>query len=444
MKTDEHISNEPLGLASIMEKISAFKNMSLREKLQSGKENLQRASSRLKGNSESEEDKRVDAPLATSANNSYNTTSSRYSMTDNRSSSDEDRYNNTNTRYNAAYTRYSTEDNRYNTADTRYTATDNRHSNADVRNNTADLRHNTTADLRHNNTADLRHNTVDVRHNTVDNRQNTAAHNLSFTGKVEPVDAHKNKGKMTRNLEKLFSLDRSNLLSSDHTTSFYKSTKNKIIIFEKDISEIPSTVTIKDGTKVYVYTVKYKADYTPILYPAYDEKEIAGDIIYMDNEEIWYKDFHKLTLGYNNGTSMEFHVVRMSELPGVKEEDLVPYVKRYFAINRSPKMSKLVKENALLLNNIIKMSDNYLIYRHVNNSYSIFVYSYAILGFNEIKLERLPAISMSSYDALLSPEILRFILENKFPLEEFEEKGGYIEYTKEIGRNRITLMRFKL
>ena len=33
MKSDEHISNEPLGLASIMEKISAFKNMSLLEKL---------------------------------------------------------------------------------------------------------------------------------------------------------------------------------------------------------------------------------------------------------------------------------------------------------------------------------------------------------------------------------------------------------------------------
>ena len=69
---------------------------------------------------------------------------------------------------------------------------------------------------------------------------------------------------------------------------------------------------------------------------------------------------------------------------------------------------------------------------------------YAILGFNEIKLDRLPAISMSSFDTLLSPEILRFILENNFPIEDFEEKGGYIEYTKEIGRNRITLMRFKL
>ena len=88
------------------------------------------------------------------------------------------------------------------------------------------------------------------------------------------------------------------------------------------------------------------------------------------------------------------------------------------------------------------MSDNYLIYRHVI-PYSIFVYSYAILGFNEIKLDRLPAISMSSLDTLLSPEILRFILENNF-IEDFEEKGGYIEYTKEIGRNRITLMRFKL
>ena len=129
---------------------------------------------------------------------------------------------------------------------------------------------------------------------------------------MEPVEVSKNKSKMTKNLEKLFSLDRSNLLSSDHSTAFYKSTKNKIIIFEKDISEIPCTVTIKDGTKVYVYTVKYKADYTPILYPAYDEKEIEGEIIYMDNEEIWYKDFHKLTLGYNNGASMEFHVVRMS------------------------------------------------------------------------------------------------------------------------------------
>ncbi len=415
MKSDEHISNEPLGLASIMEKISAFKNMSLLEKLQSGKENLQRASSRLKGNNNHEEEKKIDTPIPTAASNNYNTASSRYNLTENRTSSADNRYPSTDDRYKA------TDNNMYNSTDTRYNTTDSRY-----------------------NTTDTRYNTADNRHNTLDNRYNTSTHNLSFTGKIEPVDPHKNKGRMTRNLENLFGLDRSNLLSSDSSTSFYKSAKNKIIIFEKDISEIPCTVTIKDGTKVYVYTVKYKADYTPILYPAYDEKEIDGEIIYMDNEEIWYKDFQKLTLGYNNGTSMEFQVVRLSELPGVKEEDLIPYVKRYFAINRSPKMSKLVKENGLLINNIVKMSDNYLIYRHVNNSYSIYVYSYAILGFNEIKLERLPAISMSSYDALLSPEILRFILENKFPLEEFEEKNGYIEYTKEIGRNRITLMRFKL
>lgn len=399
MKSNEHVSNEPFGLASLMEKISAFKNMSLREKLQNGIENLRGSSGRLNDDSDTEEDMIIDSPISDKAIISYNSSSSRYNMTDNKPSSDDTMYNTSSTN-NTNNTRYSANTNRYNT-------TEDSHSSADA-------------------------------------RYNTTTNNLSFTGKIEPVEPHKNRGKMTRNLENLFGLDRSNLLSSDHTTAFYKSTKNKIIIFEKDISEIPCTVTIKDGTKVYVYTVKYKADYTPILYPAYDEKEIDGEVIYMDNEEIWYKDFHKLTLGYNNGTSMEFHVVRMSELPGVKEEDLIPYVKRYFAINRSPKMSKLVKENALHLNNIVKMSDNYLIYRHVNNSYSIYVYSYAILGFNEIKLERLPAISMDSYDTLLSPEILRFILENKFPLEEFEEKNGYIEYTKEIGRNRITLMRFKL
>ena len=53
-------------------------------------------------------------------------------------------------------------------------------------------------------TLDTRYNTADNRHNTLDNRYNTSTHNLSFTGKIEPVDPHKNKGRMTRNLENLW------------------------------------------------------------------------------------------------------------------------------------------------------------------------------------------------------------------------------------------------
>lgn len=258
----------------------------------------------------------------------------------------------------------------------------------------------------------------------------------------EFINSVKHKNAKTKNLETLLGLDKSLLVSSDKTTSFYKHSKNKIVIFEKDILENPCSITIKDSSKVSIFVVKY-SDYTPFLYPAYDEREITGQIVYMDNDQIWYRDMDKLTLGFNTGSSMEFSLVKVSELIDFTEEDFVPYIKKHFAIIRSAKLSKLVEDKDLLVNNIIKINDAYIIYKN-KEGYSIYIYNYSIQDFDEIYLSHLPKINLNSFGALLAPDILRFIRENNYPIEQFEEKGGYIEYNREVGRNKISVLRFKI
>jgi hypothetical protein len=258
----------------------------------------------------------------------------------------------------------------------------------------------------------------------------------------EFIDTVKHKNTKTKNLETLLGLDKSQLISSDKTTSFYKHSRNKIVIFEKDILENPCSITIKESTKVNIFLVKY-SEYIPFLYPAYDEKDITGQIIYMDKDQVWYRDMDKLTLGYNNGNTMEFSTVKISELAGFTEEELVPYIKTYFSIIRSPKVSKLVKEKSLLVANIIRLGDSYVIYKNHEN-YVVYIYSYNLQNYDELNLKRLPKISLSSFDALLASDIIKYIKENNYPIEEFEEKGGYIEYNREVGRNKISVMRFKV
>ena len=252
----------------------------------------------------------------------------------------------------------------------------------------------------------------------------------------------KHRNTKTRNLEVLLGLDKSQLISSDKTTSFYKHSRSKIVIFEKDILENPSSVTIKEATKVSIFIVKYD-NYTPFLYPSYDEKDIPGQIIYMDKDQIWYRDMDKLSLGYNNGSSMEFYTVKISELAGFNEESLIPYIKTYFSILRSPKISKLVTDKSLFINNIIKLGESYVIYKH-NEGYTIYIHSFNIQDYDEINLRRLPKINLNSFDTLLAPDILKFIKEYNYPIEDFEEKAGYLEYNREVGRNKVSVMRFKI
>jgi hypothetical protein len=259
---------------------------------------------------------------------------------------------------------------------------------------------------------------------------------------AEFIDSVKHKNTKVKNLENLLDLDKSLLLSSDKTTSFYKHSKDRIIIVEKDILENPCAVTLKEGSKVSVFLVKY-TEYTPYLYPTYDERDIPGSIIYMDSEQIWYRDMDKLTLGYNNGSTMEFTTVKLSELLGFTETDLVSYIKKYFVIIRSAKLSKLQKEKPLTVNNIIKLTDNYVICKN-NEGYTIYIYNYSMLSFDELNLKHLPKININSFDTLLSSDILKFIKDNNYPIEDFEEKGGYIEYNREVGRKKISVMRFKL
>lgn len=259
----------------------------------------------------------------------------------------------------------------------------------------------------------------------------------------EFIDSVKNKNSKIKNLENLLDLDKNLLVSSDKTTSFYKYSRDKIVIVDKDILGDPCGVTVKEGLKVRVFTVKFE-DYTPFIYPSYDERDISGEIIYMDKDEIWYRDMDKLTLGYNNGNSMEFRTVRLSSLEGFSDANLVQYIKKYAAVMRSPKISELVKDNSIEINNIIKLNDNYVIAKNKDSGYTIYVYSYASRNFDELPLRRLPNIQLGSYDMLLAPDMLKFIKENDYPIEDFIEKNGYIEYNREVGRTNVSVIRFKL
>ncbi len=98
-----------------------------------------------------------------------------------------------------------------------------------------------------------------------------------------------------RSLEKLLNVDKKDLMTSNKKSFIYSNESGKMVIVERDIWGDPCTVTIKDSNKVELKMVKFFKN-RPYLFPPFSEKKINGDIIFMGEKEIWYRNKDDVTV----------------------------------------------------------------------------------------------------------------------------------------------------
>jgi len=98
-----------------------------------------------------------------------------------------------------------------------------------------------------------------------------------------------------RNLERLLDVTKRDLKKADKKNYIYITEAGRMVVVDRDMWGDPCTVTIKEGNKVFLRMVKFFKDY-PYLFPVFNEKNLNGDIIYMNDGEIWYRDKDVATL----------------------------------------------------------------------------------------------------------------------------------------------------
>ncbi|MBC8061796.1 MAG: hypothetical protein H7Y18_14175 [Clostridiaceae bacterium] len=260
---------------------------------------------------------------------------------------------------------------------------------------------------------------------------------------AERINDVLNKNSKLHNLEKLLYLDKSHLVKSDKETIFYKPTPKKIVIFESNTQGEVESVSIKEDSKIDLYVVKY-TNYTPFIYPSFSDNKIPGEPYYMDENEIWYKSDNTLTICYKNNNTMAFNIVNLSDFENLAEENIVTFIKRYNFIHRSFRLTKFVEENTIDINEIIRITNKYIILQDKDANYAIYLYDHIQDNFSKMFLSKLPTIELSSFDTILTLEMSKFIMENKYPIEQFEEHNGFIEYNRVIDNRRVCVFRLKI
>lgn len=256
-------------------------------------------------------------------------------------------------------------------------------------------------------------------------------------------DTMKNKNTKVNNLENYLGLDKSYLVSSDKTTNVYKPSYGKLVIIEKDVTGDPFSITVKEFSDTSVFVVKYE-QYTPYVYPNFDERQIKGKLCYLDKNQVWYRDYDTVTILYKVAHTMHVLVIKLSDIPEINEENMHQTIKNYFEVVNSPSMRRLVRDNHITYNNIMRIKDEYMLIKNEEKGYSVFIYNNQEGGFVKHDFAKLPDIDLSTYDVLFKPDMLSFIIKNDYPLESFEEKNGYIEYNEFIGKNKVCVFRYKI
>jgi len=71
--------------------------------------------------------------------------------------------------------------------------------------------------------------------------------------------------------------------------------------------------------------VKFFKDY-PYLFPVFNEKNLNGDIIYMNDGEIWYRDKDVATLVLFKNEKPDFLTINLDKVKAFKEDELLKYL----------------------------------------------------------------------------------------------------------------------
>ncbi|MFZ5989901.1 MAG: hypothetical protein ACOYWZ_22620 [Bacillota bacterium] len=255
---------------------------------------------------------------------------------------------------------------------------------------------------------------------------------------------HSLKKDKIRNLERLLSVTKKDLMVSNKKNYIYNTGAGRMVIIDRDIWGEPCTVTVKDSTKVVVRVVKFFKDY-PYLFPVFNEKNLNGDIIFMDEGEIWYRNKDDATLVLFKNEKSDFLNVSLKKVKGLNNKALLNYLECCKMLYLEKTLNDiLVIERKIKIEDMVRVRREYTIYKNPDNTYTVLLFDECKNLCDEFTLRKLPGLSEEGWDVLFSNDIVEYIKSKGYSFDNFRQDSGHIEYWQEIGSKRVCVMRCKI
>ncbi|MFZ5990055.1 MAG: hypothetical protein ACOYWZ_23410 [Bacillota bacterium] len=247
-----------------------------------------------------------------------------------------------------------------------------------------------------------------------------------------------------RNLERILDVSKKDLIVSSKINYVYCTESGKVVVIDKDYGGEPCTVAVKDSTNILIKCVKFHND-IPYLYPIFNEKKLTGDIIHMDENEIWYLDGEEVTLVVFKNNKPDFLKISLKGFEQKKNSKaLFSYLDCCKMLHLNKRLNDLlIKDRKVRFDDIVKIRPGFAIYKE-NYTYKVLLFDECKNPCNEFILDSLPLINEEAWDVLFSNDIYEFISTNNFSFDNFRQDNDHIEYWEYIGSKRVCLMRCKI
>jgi hypothetical protein len=248
-----------------------------------------------------------------------------------------------------------------------------------------------------------------------------------------------------RNLEQILNVSKKDLIVSSKANYVYCTDLGKVIVVDKGPDGIPKTVTIKTSDSVTIKSVKFNND-NPFLYPKFNENDLPKDIIYMDEEEIWYIGDNEAILLLFKNDNLEYLKINLNEVKlNRNSKALLNYLECYKILHQDKRLSNLLlEERKITLDNIIRLRPHYALYKENNKSYRVLLFDKAKNISNEFSIQELPNVNAEAWDVLFSNEIYEYVKSNGYSFDNFRQANDHIEYWQNIGSNKVCVLRCKI
>ncbi|TYQ14670.1 UNVERIFIED_CONTAM: hypothetical protein Cloal_1032 [Acetivibrio alkalicellulosi] len=247
-----------------------------------------------------------------------------------------------------------------------------------------------------------------------------------------------------RRLEKILDIQKRDLIVSSKINYMYCTDTGKVVIIDKDIGGEPCTITIKNAKQVVLKCVKFYKD-QPFVFPMFNEKNLKGDIIYVDTNEIWYVDKTEATLVLFRNNQPEYLNIDLKKFQNSKSyKELTNHLNNYKMLYLDKELNNLLTdERKIKIDDIVKISSSYVIYRE-NEDFRVLLFDEQRNLFNEILMHKLPNVNEEAWDILFTKEIYEYIIENGYSFDNFRQDDDCIEYCQDIGSKKVCVMRCKI
>lgn len=248
-----------------------------------------------------------------------------------------------------------------------------------------------------------------------------------------------------RNLERVLSVDKKDLAFSNKKNYIYCTDSGRMVIIDRDIWGEPCTVTVKEATEVAIRRVMF-FDNEPFLFPIFNEKNLSGEIIHMDENEIWYLNKDEATLVLFRNDKPDFLKVPLKSFKNVSNKKALHiYLDSYKMLYLDKKLHELIVEDKnIAIEDIVKIRSGYAVYKNTSRTYKVLLFNEHRELYDEFTFSKLPSVREEGWDVLFSKDIVEYVKANNYSFENFRQDDGHIEYWQNIGSKRACVLRCKI